>query len=116
MIGTFPNCAFVMPRNGTLSGISTTFINNGIITIPDGGEIAINFSLYVNAGSTNNVFTPITTATLFVNAGTGVASTSVSGGNTPLAQGQMVLIFISVYTISGVATIIGYFSAGIAIA
>jgi hypothetical protein len=119
-----------MPRPGFLGGLSVAFINNApIIDSPPPAHHQypanlVNLTFYLYASTVaSNVFpiipagtNPIATATVTITNASTSTFTLVNGGNYPLAQGQLILMYVQLYSYTTTNdTVIGYYSAGITI-
>ncbi|MGG2093178.1 exosporium glycoprotein BclB-related protein [Bacillus sp. S13(2024)] len=120
--------AFTMPRNGTIESVWANFTATGLnVTLPLGGSVIVEASLYINtvANNNTNVFTQLTSTV--VNLSPSITSTTVfpvnlAGSNTTVSQtvtaGDRLLMVFSVIGTGGltaVAILTGFASAGVEI-
>ncbi|MFD0772262.1 exosporium glycoprotein BclB-related protein [Bacillus sp. CGMCC 1.60114] len=120
--------AFTMPRNGTIESVWANFTATGLnVTLPLGGSVIVEASLYINtvANNNTNVFTQLTSTV--VNLSPSITSTTVfpvnlAGSNTtvsqPVTAGDRLLMVFSVIGTGGltaVAILTGFASAGVEI-
>ncbi|MGG2066648.1 exosporium glycoprotein BclB-related protein [Bacillus sp. S14(2024)] len=136
LLGTSPNTlvlslateAFTMPRNGTIESVWANFTATGLnVTLPLGGSVIVEASLYINtvANNNTNVFTQLTSTV--VNLSPNITSTTVfpvnlAGSNTtvsqPVTAGDRLLMVFSIIDTGGltsVAILTGSASAGVEI-
>jgi BclB C-terminal domain-containing protein len=115
--------AFTVPRDGTITDITSTFIATAALSLAI-GQVFINCQLY-SAAASQPIFTPIAATRLQLTPGLSTISigTVVNGAlhglSVPVSAGtQLMMVFAannsSAQSLAG--TVIGYTSASVAIA
>jgi BclB C-terminal domain-containing protein len=123
-LGTLLNMAFVVPRAGTITGLSATYSNVAILSI-GATVVVLTVQIYKNAaGSGTNIFSPLATVSVAIDiTGTLTILGGLAAGNSgvisvPVAIGDRLILFSSIATNNPdlLITATGYISAGLSIA